>query len=163
MAKLSANRSHGYIAKPDPRHIAVLLYGPDPTLTATRRDALIKTLLGADDDPFRLARLSAETVKKDSASLSDECNAISFGGGDRVIVLTGATDALTPAIKGAIDQMSGGATLVIIFDQKPVSGYLRLYGEGQWCAGGRGAHVLDQRFAQTKWQFPSSGNDPNLA
>lgn len=130
MAKLSANRSHGYIAKPDPRHIAVLLYGPDPTLTATRRDALIKTLLGADDDPFRLARLSAETVKKDSASLSDECNAISFGGGDRVIVLTGATDALTPAIKGAIDQMSGGATLVITADVLSGGSKLRKLIEG---------------------------------
>lgn len=116
MAKLSANRSAGYIAKPDPRHVAILLYGPDPTLIADRREALVKTLLGATDDPFRLARLSTDGIKKDPASLSDECNAISFGGGDRVIVLGPATDALTPAIKGAVEQMTGGAVLIITAD-----------------------------------------------
>lgn len=116
MAKLSANRSAGYIARPDPQHSAILLYGPDPTLTADRREALVKLLLGADDDPFRLARLTGDSVKKDPASLSDECNAISFGGGDRVIVLTGTTDAATPAIKSAIEQMIGGARLVITAD-----------------------------------------------
>jgi len=115
MAKLSANRSAGYVSKPDPQHSAILLYGPDPTLTSDKREKLVKTLLGADD-PFRLARLTAEAIKKDPAALSDECNAISFGGGDRVIVLTGATDALTPAVQNAIDQMTGGAVLIITAD-----------------------------------------------
>lgn len=130
MAKLSANRSNGYIAKPDPHHAAILLYGPDPTLITDRREALVKVLLGADDDPFRLARLTADSVKKDPASLSDECNAISFGGGDRVIVLTGATDALTPAIKAAVEQMAGGATLVVTADALSGGSKLRKLMEG---------------------------------
>ena len=130
MAKLSANRSNGYIAKPDSQHIAILLYGPDPTLTADRREALVKSLMGSDDDPFRLARPSADAVKKDPASLSDECNAISFGGGDRVIVLAGATDALTPAIKSAIDQMTGGATLIVTAEALSGSSKLRKLIEG---------------------------------
>ena len=130
MAKLSANRSNGYIAKPDSHHIAILLYGPDPTLTADRREALIKVLLGADDDPFRLARLFADAVKKDAASLSDECNAISFGGGDRVIVLTGVTDALTPTIKSAMDQMPGGAVLIVTADALSGGSKLRKLIEG---------------------------------
>jgi len=130
MAKLSASRSNGFIARPDTHHVAVLLYGPDPTLTADRREALVKTLLGADDDPFRLARISADAVKKDPASLSDECNAISFGGGDRVIVLTGATDALTSAIKGAIDQMIDGATLIITAETLSGGSKLRKLIEG---------------------------------
>jgi len=116
MAKLSANRSAGYVSKPDPQHSAILLYGPDPTLVSDKRETLVKTLLGADDDPFRLARLTADVIKKDPAALSDECNAISFGGGDRVIVLSGATDALTSAIQTAIDQMVGGAVLVVTAD-----------------------------------------------
>ena len=130
MAKLSANRSAGYTAKPDPRHLAILLYGPDPTLTADRREALVKTLLGAADDPFRLARLTSDSIKKDPAALSDECNAISFGGGDRVIVLTGATDAATPAVKGALDQMAGGATLIITAEALSGSSKLRKLIEG---------------------------------
>ena len=131
MAKLSANRSAGYIAKPDPGHYAVLLYGPDPTLITDRREALVNNLLGAADDPFRLARLSNDSLKKDPASLSDECNAISFGGGDRVIVLTGATDAATPAIKTAIDQMAGGAVLIITADALSGSSKLRKLIEGE--------------------------------
>lgn len=131
MAKLSANRSAGYIAKPDPNHLAILLYGPDPTLVTDRREALVKNLLGAADDPFRLARLTNDSIKKDPASLSDECNAISFGGGDRVIVLTGATDAATPAIKSAVDQMSGGAVLIITADALSGSSKLRKFIEGE--------------------------------
>ncbi len=125
MAKLSANRSAGYISKPDPQHCAILLYGPDPTRISDKREMLVKTLLGASDDPFRLARLTSDTIKKDPAALSDECNAISFGGGDRVIVLTGATDALTPAIKNAIDQMVGGAVIIITADALSGSSKLR--------------------------------------
>lgn len=131
MAKLSANRSAGYISRPDSAHIAVLLYGPDPTLVTDRRDALVKTLLGAADDPFRLARLSADSVRKDPASLSDECNAMSFGGGDRVIVLTGATDALTPTIKAAIEGMTGGATVVVTADTLSAGSKLRKLFEGE--------------------------------
>ena len=130
MAKLSANRSAGYIAKPDPTHLAILLYGPDPTLITDKREALVKKLLGAADDPFRLARLSHDSVKKDPASLSDECNAISFGGGDRVIVLTGATDAATPAIKSAVEAMTGGAVLIITADALSGSSKLRKLIEG---------------------------------
>lgn len=131
MAKLSANRSAGYVTKPDPAHIAVLLYGPDPTLVADRREALVRTLLGAADDPFRLARLTPDAIRKDPAALSDECNAISFGGGDRVIVLTGATDALTPAIKSAIDQMAGGAVLIVAADALSGGSKLRKLIEGE--------------------------------
>lgn len=131
MAKLSAARSAGYVAKPDPAHAAVLLYGPDPSLVTDRREALVKALLGADDDPFRLARLSADRVRKDPASLADECNAISFGGGDRVVVLTGATDALAPAIQDAVAGMAGGATLVVTADALSGGSKLRKLFEGE--------------------------------
>ncbi len=131
MAKLSANRSAGYIARPDPAHIGILLYGPDPTLVSDRREALVKKLLGAADDPFRLARLFADTVRKDPASLSDECNAMSFGGGDRVIVLTGATDALSATVKAALDGMGGGATLIVTADALSAGSKLRKLFEGE--------------------------------
>lgn len=109
----------------------MLLYGPDPTLVAERREALVRSLLGAPDDPFRLVRLGADTVRKDPASLSDECNAMSFGGGDRVIVLTGVTDTLTPTIKDAVLAMAGGAVLIVTADTLAASSKLRKLFEGE--------------------------------
>lgn len=130
MAKLSASRASGYIKRPDPAHRAILLYGPDPTLIADRREALVRMLLGAEDDPFRLARLTVDAVRRDPASLADECNAISFGGGDRVVVLTDATDGVTPAIANALDSMTGGAVLVIGADTLSAGSKLRKLIEG---------------------------------
>lgn len=130
MAKLPASRASGYIAKPDPAHRAILLYGPDPTLVADKRETLVRVLLGTDDDPFRLARLTGDAIRRDPASLSDECNAISFGGGDRVIVLTEATDGVTPAVKSAIEAMMGGAVLIVSADALSAGSKLRKLFEG---------------------------------
>ena len=130
MAKLPASRASGYLKRPDPAHRAILLYGPDPTLTADRREALVRVLLGADDDPFRLARLAADAVRRDPATLTDECNAISFGGGDKVVVLTDATESVAPAIAGALDAMIGGAVLVVTADSLSAGSKLRKLFEG---------------------------------
>ncbi len=131
MAKLAASRSRGYLKKPDPAHHALLLYGPDATQIAARRDEAIRARLGgALDDPFRFARLEADAVRRDPALLMDEVNGMSFGGGDRVIALNGATDSTTAAIASALETMAGGAVLIVTGGQLAASSKLRKLFEG---------------------------------
>ena len=134
MAKLQAARVAGYLQKPDPGHRAFLIYGPDPTLVTERRDALVLRLLGATDDPFRLARLAADSLKRDAALLSDELNAVAFGGGGRVVVVDRATDALAKAAGEALEAMPTDAALIITADALAASSKLRKLIEGHGAA-----------------------------
>lgn len=130
MTKIAASRARAYIARPDPAHHAILLYGQDDTQVIAARDTLVSGLLGGDDDPFRLARLSFDAVKRDTALLIDEVTALSFGGGDRVVVLTGATDAAAAPIKTTLEVMNGGATLIVTAGTLAASSKLRKLFEG---------------------------------
>ena len=131
MAKLSAAKTAGYLKRPDAAHCAYLLYGPDPTLVTDRREALMRLILGADDDPFRLAKISGADLKKDPARLTDEINAIGFGGGDRVIVLGQAVDALSTAVTEALDARIGDAKLIVSADTLSTGSKLRKLFEGR--------------------------------
>ena len=131
MAKVAAARARAYLDKPDPAHHALLLYGPDATQVSARRDDALRARLGGEtDDPFRLARLDADAVRRDPALLADEVNGLSFGGGDRVVVLSDATDAAAAAIASALDGMAGGAVLIVTAGQLAASSKLRKLFEG---------------------------------
>ncbi len=126
MAKIAAGRARGYLKNPDKAHHALLLYGPDATQIAARRDEAVRALLGgATDDPFRFIRLEGDQVRRDAALLADEVGALSFGGGDRVIVVNNATDATTAAIAATLETMTGGATLIVTGGQLAASSKLR--------------------------------------
>ena len=131
MAKLAAAKTRAYLKKPDPAHHAMLLYGPDATQISARRDEALRALLGgATDDPFRFMRLEADAVRRDPALLADEVNGMSFGGGDRVILLAGAADGTTAAIGAALETMAGGAVLIVTAGQLAASSKLRKLFEG---------------------------------
>ena len=105
--KLDARRTPAFLRDPGPARVA-LLHGDDEGLVRARADALTLALLGAPDDPFRVAWLSRE----DHARLEDESSAIAMLGGRRTIRVRDATDALTPAITRILS--SPGDTLVIL-------------------------------------------------
>lgn len=86
---------------------AVLLHGPDGGLTAQTRAEALKALLGAaTDDPFRRADVSPDALRKSPALLADECAALAFGGGGRVVLLDGAGDGHAAAVSGALAAMA---------------------------------------------------------
>jgi len=102
-----------FVDAPDPKVVAVLVYGPDAGLVRERSLALTTAVLGAADDPFRLVEVDAAALKDDPARLRDEAAAISLGGGRRVVRVRNAGDALAELVKGTIDHI-GGETLVIV-------------------------------------------------
>jgi DNA polymerase-3 subunit delta len=89
--KIDPARIDGFLKTPGTTSI-ILIYGPDSGLVSERALALVKSVLGATDDPFRYAEIT------DSTRLLEEATAASLTGGRRVIRLRDATDtAAKPA------------------------------------------------------------------
>jgi DNA polymerase-3 subunit delta len=131
VAKVAANRARAYLQSPDSAHRALLLYGPDATQITARRDDLVRGLLGgADDDPCRRARRDGDQVRRDGALLADELGALAFGGGDRVVVVNGATDGAAKTVAEVLDTIDTGVTLVLTAGPLAASSKLRKLFEG---------------------------------
>ena len=64
----AAHGSSRSCASPDRAIVAVLLYGPDHGLVRERADRLVSAVAGDANDPFRIAELSADAMKDDTAA-----------------------------------------------------------------------------------------------
>src|SRR5512147_1005022 len=93
---------------------ALLFYGPDEGLAHEYAGLAQRSVLGAGDDPFRLAELTPDDVRTDSARLADELNAISMLGGRRVVRIAQATNMIADQIAGAIEGQVAGSALLIV-------------------------------------------------
>lgn len=115
--KISAGSVESFIRRPDQTVRAILVYGPDDGLVRERADRLVAGAVGAPDDPFLVAELSAEAVAEDPARLFDEASALSLTGGRRAIRIrdtgAGASAAVTKALAGFLADPPPGDTLVV--------------------------------------------------
>ena len=112
--KVAARDVAAFCGSP-PEVPAVLIYGADAMRVSTRRQELVRALVGPEGEAeMRLSRLSPGDLREDGARLSDEMRALGFFAGRRVVLLEGAGEAQTGAIEDAISGWSGGdATLVV--------------------------------------------------
>ncbi|WP_417519881.1 DNA polymerase III subunit delta [Minwuia sp.] len=117
-----------YLSKPDPAHRIFVIFGPDTGLVRERADRLARHHLGRDFDPFQLVRLNAEALSDDPARLSDEVNQISMFGGDRVIRVTEASQAVVTRAGTALFEGPPPASVVIFEanDLKPANALRKL-------------------------------------
>ena len=90
-----------------------LVFGPDEGLVRERVTRLMKTVVDDLADPFRVADLTAQSVKADPASLADEAQAMALTGGRRVVRLRDADDSLSKAVE-AVLQGAATDTLVVL-------------------------------------------------
>ncbi len=93
---------------------ALLFYGPDEGLAHECAGLAQRAVIGAGDDPFRLAELTPDDIKGDGARLADELNAISMLGGRRVVRIAQATNMIADQIADAIAGQAPGAALLIV-------------------------------------------------
>ncbi len=96
--KLAPNQVAAFLKSPGTTRL-VLLHGDDEGLVRTRADALAMAVLGAKDDPFRLAWLGPEEHDR----LVEEATAIAMLGGRRVVRVRNPADALAPLVQQALD------------------------------------------------------------
>ena len=105
--KVPANRIAAFLRDPGTVRV-VLLHGDDEGLVRHRADALTLAVVGAADDPFRVAWLSAG----DHGRLGEEASAIAMLGGRRVVRVRDGGEALSGAVAGVID--TPGDSLVLL-------------------------------------------------
>jgi DNA polymerase-3 subunit delta len=104
----------GYIAKPDPRLRAFLVYGPDSGLVRERAESLAKSVAPDLDDPFRVMTLPGSALASDPARLNDEMAALSFTGGRRLVRVKDAGDALGGLFGSLLDAPPAGDSVAIV-------------------------------------------------
>jgi DNA polymerase-3 subunit delta len=123
--KLASAQIERFLRAPDPKAMAVLVYGPDEGLTRERVERLIGAVLDDPKDPFRLSELSGDGVRSDPARLVDEARALSLVGGRRVVRVRQAGDQLTAAARSllALDRIE--ALVVLEAGDLPASSSLR--------------------------------------
>ena len=104
----------GFLAKPDPKVRAILVYGPDAGLVRERGEALAKAVAETLDDPFRVASLTGAALAQDPARLHDEMAALSLTGGRRVVRVREAGDAVGALFDGFLDAPPPGDSLCVV-------------------------------------------------
>ena len=66
--KVTAGRIDSVLERPGPDTLVLLIYGPDAGLVRERAERAVLALIGAPDDPFRVATLHASPGSPTSAA-----------------------------------------------------------------------------------------------
>ncbi len=114
--KLQGPRAADFCRGPDPALAGALLHGPDPSLLSLRRRDLVRALVG--EAPMRVARLEADTLRRDPAALEATVRARGFFADRQAVVIEGAKDALAEPIARLLPELG------------PEDGYLVLTATG---------------------------------
>lgn len=112
--KLQFRDIEPFVKKPDPRAVAILVYGPDEGLVRERIALLAKSAVADINDPFNVAEFSAHVLDDNPARLSDEALSISMMGGRRVVIVRNAGDGVTKPLESLLATLTTDGNLVLI-------------------------------------------------
>lgn len=98
MAILKWAAIDGFLRRDAQKAVAVLIYGPDGGTVRERARQLVISVAGSVDDPFAVVRLDDSVLAADPARLVDEAQALSFGGGRRVVWVENAGSGFLKAM-----------------------------------------------------------------
>lgn len=112
--KLTANKSAGFIERPDKSCRVFLLYGPDAGLVKERGVLLAKHFVADLHDPFAIADLTADQLKEDPARLHDEMATIPMLGGTRLVRVQQGSDAAFAALDHLLGHLPAGDSVCIL-------------------------------------------------
>ncbi len=110
---MKITRADGFVAKPDPKIRAALIYGPDAGLIRERLNTMTKAVAGAVDDPFRVSEFSADVLGEDPARLGDEAAALTFTGGRRVVRIRDAGDTVAALFESFLENPLGDSLVLV--------------------------------------------------
>ncbi|MEM9641011.1 MAG: DNA polymerase III subunit delta [Pseudomonadota bacterium] len=113
--KLSPRDVRAFCTKPDLRHAAILLYGPDPMRVDMVRKDLVAAVLDAGGvEEMRLTRFAAADARKDPAALADATRAQGFFPGQRVVEIDDAADGASKSIAAMLEEWREGDAFVVV-------------------------------------------------
>ena len=111
--KIQAGHADGFIAKPDAKVRAVLIYGPDAGLVRERMNALTRAVAGSTDDPFRVSEFQSDALKDDPARLRDEAASMALTGGRRVVRIRDAAETQGAVFSEWLENPVGDALVIV--------------------------------------------------
>ena len=127
MAELKTREATGFVKARDPRYPVVLLFGPDQGLVRERADLIARQVVSDLADPWAVADMSEDDLPE-PGRLADEAQALSFGGGDRIVRVRGGGAGVTAAVVNLLKGIEADAikpsalTIVEAGDLKKTSG-----------------------------------------
>lgn len=113
MAAIAARNADSYVARPDPRHVVVLVYGPDLGLVRERARALLKAGGADSSDPFSTVTLEGDQLASDPGRLADEARAIGLFGGKRIVHVRAGGRSFAESLEGILADPPQDALIVI--------------------------------------------------
>ncbi|MEI6987181.1 MAG: DNA polymerase III subunit delta [Rhodospirillaceae bacterium] len=112
--KLQGKAIEAFLARPDRKIRAVLVYGPDAGLVRDRADTLARSVVPDLTDAFRVAELSLRAVASATSLLIDEVAAQSLIGGRRLIRLRDGDDSVSAAFTALFAAPALSDSLVVV-------------------------------------------------
>jgi DNA polymerase-3 subunit delta len=112
--KLAPKSIEGFVKKPSPSALVILVYGPDEGLVRERLDILTKNVVPDIHDPFNVVEFSADQLAENPARLLDEAQSISMLGGRRVVRVRDASDKITKTVEDALPLLKSGDNLILL-------------------------------------------------
>lgn len=143
--KIQFRDIENFVRAPDKAARVILIYGPDQGLMKERSSIIGKTVVPDLSDPFNVINLSCDGLNDDPARLSDEANAISMMGGDRLIRVDDATDKITSLVKSYLENPSDNALIILHAGELSPRSSLRKLCESAKNAAALPCYVEDER------------------
>jgi DNA polymerase III subunit delta len=144
--KITGARIEAFLRNPDPKSVAVLVFGPDRGLVRERGATIARAVVDDPADPFRVVELSGGSLKSDPARLGDEAAAVPFGGGRKLIRISEVGDDLTQVFSAFLELARNDGAFVLV-QAAELSGRskLRKLFEGAKNAGAIACYADDAR------------------
>lgn len=118
-----------FVRNPAPEIRLALVHGADEGRIRELAVALVKAVAGSTDDPFRVTRLSEESLKDDPALLADEARAIAMTGGRRAVWVSDGGAPVQRAAEIYLESPAGDGLVVIEGGNLPKTSKLRQLAE----------------------------------
>ena len=124
MAVLKATEMVAHFSNPEKSPTAVLIHGADRSAVYELCQRVVKKVTGSSDESLSVSRLTEAQIAGSLGRLQEEFSSISMFGGNRVIWVSGAGDALVKAIEPILASKSTGN--LILLDAEALSKSSRL-------------------------------------
>lgn len=106
---------------------AVLIYGPDSGLISERGKQIGLALVPDLSDPFNVVDMAEERIRTDPPVLSDELNAMSFTGGQRLVIVRDASDKISETVASCLESGFNAFLLLLAGELTPRSSLRSLF------------------------------------
>lgn len=114
MAAIKAHQAQAYLARPDPRHRAVLFFGSDAGLVAERAQVLAKTFAARTDPTGEIIRLDDTDLDSDPGRITVELGTVPMFGGPKIVRAAAGRRINAAALKPLLEDGAGLEGMLIV-------------------------------------------------